>query len=165
MNGNLRGFSVVTIFITIVLISSLAVYTVPAVTREGSRQNSAPVAVIDSPDNGQNFEVDETITYDASSSYDPDNDTLSYSWNFGDGESGSGRTTTHSYAIPFVYVIRLTVSDGELNDTARPVVIIVGGGGGQNQPPSAEISSPSKKPTYPLWLRTLPHCLWKTTEK
>ena len=150
MLRNFRGFAIVIPVAVLVLLSFIAIVPVTGntpPTQLSARQNSAPNAVIDSPSNGANFEVDETITFDGSSSNDPDNDTLTYSWNFGDSESGSGKTTTHSYSIPFVYVIRLTVSDGELNDTAI-VVIIVGGGGGQNQPPNADISSPSNGDRY-----------------
>ena len=148
MLRNFRGIALVSAIIILILLSHLSIFPVAAApTRVGARQNSAPVAVIDEPNNGANFEVDEVITFDGSSSNDPDNDTLTYSWNFGDSESGTGRTTTHSYSLPFVYVIRLTVSDGELNDTDI-AVIIVGGGGGQNQPPTADIASPSNGDRY-----------------
>ena len=137
MLRNFRGIALVSAIIILILLSPLSIFPVDvaAPTRAGSRQNSAHVAVIDDPGNGENFEVDEVITYDGSSSNDPDS------------ESGTGRTTTHSYSLPFVYVIRLTVSDGDLNDTAI-AVIIVGGGGGQNQPPTADIASPSNGDRY-----------------
>ncbi len=145
MGSKIRGTSLISITITLLLIFSILILPQVIPTNPSTRQdeNQPPEAVILKPNNGDRYEVNEEITFDGSSSSDPDNDSLSYSWNFGDGESGSGKITSHSYSVPFVYVIRLTVSDGELNDTSQPVVIIVGGGGGQNQPPSAEISSPS----------------------
>jgi PKD repeat protein len=148
MLRNFRGIALVSAIIILILLSPLSIFPVAAAPiRDGARQNSAPVAVIDEPGNGEFFEVDEVITFDGSSSNDPDNDSLTYSWNFGDSESGTGKITTHSYGLPFVYVIRLTVSDGDLNDTDI-AVIIVGGGGGQNQPPTADIATPSNGDRY-----------------
>jgi PKD repeat protein len=152
MGIKIRGTSLISLAVSLLMFSILIL---PLTTsgHPNSRQddNQAPVAEILKPNNGDQYDVNEEITFDGSSSYDPDNDTLSYTWNFGDSETGSGKITTHSYAVPFVYVIRLTVSDGELNDTSQPVVIIVGGGGGQNQPPNAEITSPSNGQNFDVY--------------
>jgi len=62
--------------------------------------------------------VGETVTFDASASYDPDGTIVSYSWDFGDGASGSGITTTHVYAAGGTYTVALTAIDNEgLNST------------------------------------------------
>lgn len=57
-----------------------------------------------------------TITFDGSSSYDPDGTIVSYQWNFGDGVSGLGVSVSHTYAAPGSYVVSLVVTD---NDGAR----------------------------------------------
>ena len=56
--------------------------------------------------------LDETITFDAQSSFDPDGDVLSYEWDFGDGSAGTGVVSTHSYQITGVYPVTLTITDG-----------------------------------------------------
>ena len=137
-----NNISIVWLVITIFFLSNILIIFALHLSASPGRENSAPSAVIDSPENAEPFDVKEVVTFDASSSEDPDNDPLSFYWDFGDGETGTGMTTTHTYTQPWVHVITLEVSDGELNDTDR-VVIIIGSGGGQNRPPSAKIDSPS----------------------
>ena len=55
--------------------------------------------------------TDETVTFDASASSDPDGDTLTYSWDFGDGAVAKGKTAQHTYNKAGEYVVILTVSD------------------------------------------------------
>ncbi|HEY1741431.1 MAG TPA: PKD domain-containing protein, partial [Acidimicrobiia bacterium] len=52
-------------------------------------------------------------SFDASSSSDPDNGTLTYSWDFGDTSNGSGEQVAHTYASPNTYTVTLTVDDGQ----------------------------------------------------
>lgn len=138
-------------FIILILLTALLLpavtFTIPTNVKAQSRQNNAPTAVIDSPENANQYAVGEIVTFDASSSSDPDNDPLTYAWNFGDGNTGYGVKTTHVYEFPWVPIVTLTVDDGTLNDTAR-VVIIIGTGGGQNRPPRADINSPSNGDTF-----------------
>jgi len=61
--------------------------------------------------------VGQPIIFDASLSSDPDNDPLEYFWNFGDGSISSLKKTTHTYHYPGLYLVSLTVSDGELTNT------------------------------------------------
>ena len=68
----------------------------------------------------------ETVTFDASASYDPDGTITSYFWNFGDGTNSTGTVTTHSYADDGVYTIPLTVTDNDgLTDTESQTIIIL----------------------------------------
>jgi len=53
----------------------------------------------------------ETVSFDASSSYDANGTVTNYAWSFGDGADGSGITTAHIYDKPGTYTVVLTVSD------------------------------------------------------
>jgi PKD repeat protein len=73
--------------------------------------------------------VDETVTFNASTSYDPDEpydsspgDVVDYQWDFGDGNSGSGEVATHAYSEPGSLTVTLTVTDdeGETDIATRP---------------------------------------------
>jgi PKD repeat protein len=84
--------------------------------------NQPPTAVINGPAIGL---VGDPLTFDGSSSSDPEGTTLSYAWNFGDGATGSGINVSHSYGQVGRYNIRLTVTDGEgLSDTSTYTVLI-----------------------------------------
>lgn len=55
----------------------------------------------------------DTVTFDASGSYDANGEITSYTWDFGDGAIGSGVEVTHTYAQEGYFVITLTVTDDE----------------------------------------------------
>jgi len=55
----------------------------------------------------------ETVTFNATLSYDPDGWIVSYAWDFGDSTTGSGNITTHSYADDGVYKVVLNVTDND----------------------------------------------------
>ena len=76
----------------------------------GPVPNQPPVADA-GPD--QTALVNETLTFDGSSSSDPDGTITSYDWDFGDLNSASGVTVTHSYAATGTYTVTLTVQDDE----------------------------------------------------
>jgi serine protease len=71
----------------------------------GSVSNSTPVARFDVGCN------ELSCGFDASTSTDPDGDTLSYSWDFGDGVTASGVQPAHTYGGSGDYRVLLTVSD------------------------------------------------------
>ena len=62
--------------------------------------------------------VNQEITFDASKSYDPDGDIVSYDWDFGDGSAENGKSATHSYSSAGSYTITLKVTDNEGATTA-----------------------------------------------
>jgi len=73
--------------------------------------NVAPVA--EAGDSQLTYEG-ETVTFDASSSYDQGTcDTLTYEWVFGDGEIGYGVSPTHVYCDDGDYVTTLYVYDDD----------------------------------------------------
>jgi len=55
----------------------------------------------------------ETITFNASGSYDPDGVIVSYFWDFGDGTNATGVVVEHSYANNSNYTVTLTVTDDD----------------------------------------------------
>ena len=76
--------------------------------------------------------TDETVTFNASESYDPDGSIVSYFWDFGDGTNGTGEIITHSYADNGTYTVVLTVTDNDgLFDTISADVTVL------NRPPVA----------------------------
>jgi hypothetical protein len=55
--------------------------------------------------------LDETVSFDAQSSFDADGNIVSCLWDFGDGSTGIGETSTHAYQITGIYTITLTIID------------------------------------------------------
>jgi PKD repeat protein len=71
--------------------------------------------------------MNETVTFDASGSYDPDGTIVSYEWNFGDGLNSTGMIVTHAYEASGNYVVTLTVTDDDgLIDIAMATINVVG---------------------------------------
>lgn len=86
--------------------------------------NHAPVAKTKASYSGNE---DAKLTLDASSSYDPDGDLLSYLWNFGDGNvwaGSSSSTITHIYSKGGSYPITLIVSDGQASSSTTSLAAI-----------------------------------------
>lgn len=73
-------------------------------------------------------EIDETLTFDASSCYDIDGWIEVWSWDFGDASVGEGETVHHSYGVENVYKVTLTVTDndGATNSLEQFVTITAG---------------------------------------
>lgn len=75
------------------------------------RLNQQPVAIIKaSPITGA---APLTVSFDGSSSYDPDGVIVSYNWSFGDGATSSGARLNHTYSSAGAYTATLTVVDNE----------------------------------------------------
>ena len=55
----------------------------------------------------------EKTFFDASSSFDPDGEIISYKWDFGDGTTSIGKTVSHSFANSGFYTVSLTVIDND----------------------------------------------------
>ena len=68
----------------------------------------------------------QPVSFNGTSSIDPDGSIVAYSWSFGDGTPvGSGPAPTHAYAAPGSYTVTLTVtdSDGATNAASRPLTV------------------------------------------
>jgi Tol biopolymer transport system component len=88
-----------------------------------SNRNHSPVAVISAtPMSG---EVPLEVTLDASQSYDPDGDEISYKWDFGDGKLGKGQTLTHTFTSYGNHIVQLTVADTKEAKGVSSITIIV----------------------------------------
>lgn len=74
--------------------------------------------------------VGETITFDASSSYDEDGEIVEIDYDFGDGSYvyNSPAAYSHTYDTPGVYTATVTVIDSLSGETSKSVQIIVYGG-------------------------------------
>lgn len=86
--------------------------------------NQAPVARFSGPTTG---EANQTVSFDASASVDPEGDPLVYTWVFGDGttQEVSWPQMEHRFAIARTYIVRLTVSDHHgASDTASQAISI-----------------------------------------
>ncbi len=82
-----------------------------------------PVARINAPSSGF---TNQSISINASGSYDPDGEILSYIWSFGDGSNGSGFEVTHIYESAGEYRISLVVTDNDnLIDAAEMNISII----------------------------------------
>jgi len=70
--------------------------------------------------------VNQTIEFDASSSYDSDGTITTYEWDFGDGDKATGGIVTHSYSSEGEYTVTLTVTDNSslTNSTTRKIKVI-----------------------------------------
>lgn len=96
-------------------------------------QNQPPIANAGPDQTGQ---VNQTITFSGSNSYDPDNDPLFYTWNFGDNQNSNGMIVNHNYQNSGNYLVTLYVSDGVVTSTDTLIVVI-----NQNLPPNTGGSS------------------------
>ena len=104
--------------------------------------NQAPIADANGPYYG---DVDETITFDGSGSYDPDGYIEDWYWEFGDGDTDSGEYTTHSYSDPGTYTITLTVTDNHDETDTDTTTITVSQA--PNQPPISFFTYSPASPT------------------
>lgn len=63
--------------------------------------------------NGLPAGKEQQISFNASSSSDPDGTITKYEWDFGDGNSATGQTVNHTYTADDTYSVTLTVTDNE----------------------------------------------------
>lgn len=87
--------------------------------------NLSPVASFTyTPSSGQS---PLTVSFNASSSHDPDGTIVTYQWAFGDGTNGTGVTTSHIYTTTSnrTYSVTLTVTDNGGSEATETHVVSV----------------------------------------
>ena len=85
------------------------------------------------------------VSFDGSTSIDPDGRIRKLEWEFGDGESASGETCTHQYSVAGEYYVRLRVKDNRWKTTETGKVVRV-----LNPPPLARIQASAVTGPSPL---------------
>jgi glucose/arabinose dehydrogenase len=66
------------------------------------------------------------VHFSSSGSSDPDGDPITFHWDFGDGTTSTDPNPTKTYSNVGAYTVQLTVSDGQMQNLAQPIVIQVG---------------------------------------
>jgi PKD repeat protein len=84
------------------------------------------------------------VSFDASASYDPDGNIVSYAWNFGDGNKASGIQYVHTYTNRGTHTATLTVADDEGQSSSSAQQIVVG------TPPVAQFTANPTSGPSPL---------------
>jgi PKD repeat protein len=91
----------------------------------------------------------QTITFDASLSYDPDGTIVSYDWNGDDGILASGITFTHKFPTSGNFKVTLTVTDeNDMNASITKTVTV--GNVVVNKPPVADFIAEPESGEAPL---------------
>lgn len=104
--------------------------------------NSPPIVIIDSPDEGEKYLPTESIGFDASSSFDPENDDCSYLWTSDlDGEIGNTESFSKKLSAG-EHIITLEIEDefGAISQSQINFIV--------NTPPIAVISLPENEKTF-----------------
>jgi PKD repeat protein len=70
--------------------------------------------------------VGEDVTFDGSSSVDPDGSIVTYIWQLGDGTVATGAQVVHAYAVPGTYEVQLTVIDEDklIDDGVTKITVV-----------------------------------------
>jgi len=121
-----------------------ATYPNTVLATTGGKSSTASIVVLNAPPQA-NFTCGSctspegsSLSFNASTSSDPNRDPLSYAWSFGDGRTASGKTTSHTFSDNGSYTVTLTVSDDKgLTGTYQCTVTIT------NVPPTPTISAPT----------------------
>jgi hypothetical protein len=107
--------------------------------------NQPPIARAQVSPNPAN--VNQNITFDASTSSDPDGQITQYLWNFGDGTTSNQITASHAYAQAGNFTYTLTVTDnggatgqtsGQVTITSTPARLTVNPANGSVAPNSSQ---------------------------
>ncbi|MCW4033803.1 MAG: PKD domain-containing protein [Candidatus Bathyarchaeota archaeon] len=86
--------------------------------------NIPPVAIIDQ--SSESVYPDDTVTFNAANSFDPDGSIVAYEWDFGDGTTATGTVVSHVYSNKGTIIVTLTVTDNNAaTGTASSTVTVM----------------------------------------
>ncbi|MEM9920213.1 MAG: PKD domain-containing protein, partial [Bacteroidota bacterium] len=90
------------------------------------------------------------VSFDASTSSDQDGDELTFRWDLGDGNTAFGEKINHIYTTAASYTVRLTVDDGEGQNTTSQIIEVLEV---PNKPPTADFTASTTSGEAPLPVR------------
>ena len=99
-----------------------------------ARPNALPWAKGSAPSSGL---TDQSLTFDASASIDPDGAIVAYLWDFTDGVTLDSRVATHSFADAKTYTVKLTVTDDDSATNTSTFSVTISSPPPPNPPPEA----------------------------
>jgi PKD repeat protein len=92
-----------------------------------------------------------SVDFDASGSFDPDGESITYAWSFGDGSTGAGLVASHTYYTAGIYAVLLTVRNETGDEDQATVTIAVSEAPTPgNAKPNAEFTSTPNVGEAPL---------------
>ena len=102
-------------------------------------ENREPVITIlvnDEITNHVSTVVNESLTFNASETFDPDDDNISFYWDFDDGNTSTNQTVDHVFVEKGSYQVTLTVSetDGDGLEQTDKIIVTVKETGNGNGP-------------------------------
>lgn len=109
--------------LAVILLCMLIVFQTSAINRLIAHGSCVPVPSFTC--SSLTPSVDETVTFDASGSYDPDGYIVDYNWDFGDGATSEGKIVSHKFNMPKVYPVTLTIRDNTGLCNSRTIIIVV----------------------------------------
>ncbi|MFP3953129.1 MAG: PKD domain-containing protein [Candidatus Acetothermia bacterium] len=114
-----------------------------------SDYNETPTASFSA--NPNSGEAPLEVSFDASSSNDPDGSIVGYSWHFGDGSEGNGTTIEHTYNEAGDYTVDLIIADdGGKSDSTTSTIEVSSGNNPSNDSPTASFTANSTSGEAPL---------------
>jgi len=103
-------------------------------------KNKPPITNFFLPDS---IDIKTTINLDASDSYDPEGQALTYIWDFGDGQTSFEQSPTHLFQKTGTLTVQLSVSDGEDKTVVSKKIKVTG----ENPNTKTEKETLSPKPS------------------
>jgi len=92
-----------------------------------------------------------SVDFDASGSFDPGGESITYAWSFGDGSTGVGVVVRHTYYTAGIYAVLLTVRNGSGDeDQATATIAVSEAPAPGNEKPDAEFTSTPNVGEAPL---------------
>lgn len=95
--------------------------------------NAPPVVIVDSDPKSLNVDIGKSITFDVSTSFDPEGDLLTFDWAvspaYGANLIPNGGIAEATFAIPGLYIFTVSATDGEPQTTDREIMVSVHGDG------------------------------------